>query len=157
MDTPFIETDCTITSPSGQQFTSGGAYITDDRAVVYLASDPIPKPTYRYKGKPIVTHDDWRAPLTDWHGNQVGLYYVISSWQTPSSYVSTRMYAITATINGRTYYGRTQGPGMVASLKAHKHQPEQEPDCMCPNGHFYKWDGNSDESGCPVCGAEYQD
>lgn len=33
--------------------------------------------------------------------------------------------------------------------------PEQVPDCMCPNGHFYTYDGNTDDTGCPVCGAEF--
>lgn len=27
--------------------------------------------------------------------------------------------------------------------------------CACPNGHAYKYDGNTDDTGCPICGAEF--
>jgi hypothetical protein len=51
--------------------------------------------------------------LTDWHGNKIGTIHLASSWATPRSYVSSRMYQAYATVNGVQYTGRTAGEGMV--------------------------------------------
>lgn len=119
---PDVETDCTITGPNGQTFESGGAVVTPDRAIAYLSSDPVPEITGMIDGKPFVTRDGWRAPLTDWHGNQIGLYYVTSRRRNPPHYWQRHTYYIRATIDGIDYYGQTQGPGMAVSLRAYKHQ-----------------------------------
>lgn len=124
MSTVFIETDCTITAPDGTEYTASGAFVDDTNAVAYLGMDNIPEPVMMRSGtqyfrKGDIGTDWWSGTLTDWHGNKIGTYRPISTWW--HGYCS-RMYAITATINGRTYYGRTQGPGCYVNLRAHKHQ-----------------------------------
>lgn len=122
MTTPFIETDCTITH-DGNEYTAGGAVITDDHATAYLAIEVIPKPTYFRSGnvmwmKGHIGTDQWLGTLTDWHGSKVGTYHIVSTWQQGW----TRMYSICGFINGRSYHGRTQGPGTCVYLTAHKNQ-----------------------------------
>lgn len=51
--------------------------------------------------------------LTDWEGKPVGTYKIISSWATPKSYVSSRMYQIEAIVKGKKYTGRSAGVGML--------------------------------------------
>lgn len=104
----YVETDCTVRI-EGRTFESGGAYVNPERAVVYIASTTS-------------GHLPPWGTLTDWHGNKLGTYERVSAWITPGSWVSSMSYAIRATIDGRLYHGRTQGPGMVAMLKACKHQ-----------------------------------
>lgn len=53
------------------------------------------------------------GPLNDWNGNKIGTARIVSSWATPKSYVSSRMYQIEATIDGVRYTGRGAGSGMV--------------------------------------------
>jgi hypothetical protein len=125
MDTPFIETDCNITH-EGKTFEAGGAVITPEHAIVYLASDPIPTPDRMRSGRqffpsrprPAACGTPWHGTLTDWHGNKVGTYAPQSTFFQRGA----RMYAISARINGQDYYGRTQGEGMYVRLTAYKGQ-----------------------------------
>lgn len=104
MQAPYVETDCTITH-EGRTYESGGAFITPERAVVYTSNN-------------VGGHLAPYGELTDWHGKKMGTFERVSVWRQGDGV----MYAITADIEGRTYYGRTQGAGMIAFLKAHKHQ-----------------------------------
>lgn len=90
METPFIETNCTV-EHNGQKFTAGGAAVTDKECIAYLAKANV---------------------LTDWHGNPIGTYRIASVWKTPRSYVSDVMCAVHATVNGKLYKGRSAGIGM---------------------------------------------
>ena len=92
---PFIETDCIITH-DGRKFLAAGAFVSDSHIIAYLAKDGI---------------------LTDWHGNPIGTYRIVSTWKTPRSYVSSTMSAVHATVNGMVYKGRSAGIGMSFSGK----------------------------------------
>lgn len=121
----YVERDCTITSPSGREFTADGAFITTGVATVYLSSrETIPEPTNPYCGRQVfrsrIGADEFTGTLTTWHGEKVGTYRVVSRYFTGP--YRTPIYAIVAMIDGTTYHGRTQGPGMVCNLRAHKHQ-----------------------------------
>ena len=56
------------------------------------------------------------ASITTWAGDRLGSCWLGSGWSV-NSYVSSRMYQVHATINGRTYTGRSAGRGMYASLR----------------------------------------
>lgn len=88
---PYVEPDCTI-AHEGRVFESGGAAITEDRLVAYLAPAGV---------------------LTDWHGRKIGTYTVTSTWRTPGSFMSESMSQIRACVGPRTYTGRSAGEGMV--------------------------------------------
>ena len=102
MQTPYIETDCTVTH-NGHSFTAGGAVVTNDRLIAYPAENGI---------------------LQDWHGNAIGTWRTISarpatffgrhSWQ------GSRYYFMRAVVNGRAYSLRGFGPGMIAMGRALK-------------------------------------
>ena len=87
----YIETDCTFTH-GGKTFESGGAMVTPDFIVAYLGKDGV---------------------LTDWHGERLGTYRIVSTWKTPRSYVSSSMSQVIATVDGVSYTGRSAGVGMV--------------------------------------------
>lgn len=87
----YVETDCTI-EHNGKQFTSGGAVVSEEYLIAYLAKNGV---------------------LTDWHGNKLGTYRIVSTWETPASYVSSTMHAVHATVNGVLYKGRSAGVGMI--------------------------------------------
>jgi hypothetical protein len=114
----FVETDCTI-QYDGHSYTAGGALVTPDRAIAYTA---IAENIYGMGQGHAYAPWSETGTLQTWHGSPIGTYRVVSSWLTPNSHVSSRSYAIAATIDGRRYYGRTQGYGMIAYLKAYKHQ-----------------------------------
>jgi hypothetical protein len=86
----YIEQDCTFTH-DGKGFTAGGAVVTDSHITAYLGKDGV---------------------LTDWHGEKLGTYRIVSTWSTPRSYVSSSMHAVHATVNGVVYKGRSAGVGM---------------------------------------------
>lgn len=86
----YFEQDCTFTH-EGRAFTAGGAAVSDDYCVGYLGKNGL---------------------LTDWHGNQIGTYRIVSTWKTPRSYVSSSMNAVHAIVNGKLYKGRSAGQGM---------------------------------------------
>jgi hypothetical protein len=88
---------CTITGPEGQTFTAGGAWLTDDAGVLYVAdvSGIGPKSVLASRGE-----------LQTWHGQTVGTYYVTGRWDRWTKYDRIRMAAIRATIDGKEYHGR---------------------------------------------------
>ena len=59
--------------------------------------------------------------LTDWYGNPIGTYVPLSRWRV-NSWNGTHMYAISATVRGKRYHGRTFGPGMSVKLYPYKDQ-----------------------------------
>ncbi len=96
----FVEQDCTFTH-EGKAFSSGGAVVTDDYLIAYIGKF---------------------ATVTDWHGNEIGTYKVISSrpavffgrrsWQ-GSTYYHMRAWLR----DGRIFTLRGFGEGMVAKGK----------------------------------------
>lgn len=107
MQTPDIETDRTI-EHNGRIDESGGAVVADAYAIAY-----IPATASMDRGEIM--------PLQDWHGAQIGTFRVKSGRRVANRFGAIR-YQIDATINGRRYYGTTDGQGMAAHLKAYKHQ-----------------------------------
>lgn len=91
----YIETNCTI-EHKGQQFESGGAVVTEQYVVAYLAKDGV---------------------ITDWHGEPLGTYNILSTWKTPRSYVSSTMHSVECFIQGTRYTGRSAGEGMSIRAK----------------------------------------
>jgi len=91
----YIEQDCTFTH-EGRSFTAGGAVVTADRVIAYCNDD--------------------MTTLTTWHGEHLG-DIIASMWWFAPGWTGTRMYQITARINGKLWTGRTQGSSMVACLK----------------------------------------
>jgi hypothetical protein len=75
---------------NGNEYTAQGALIDTERglAVAYVSDD---------------------GTLTDWEGNQIGRYHVISSYKRFAFYGPYTMECIRATLNAdpsRMYYGR---------------------------------------------------
>jgi len=56
---------------------------------------------------------DGALVITDWRGGTLGPARIVTSWATPHSHVSTRMYQVEATLDGVTYTGRTAGMSMA--------------------------------------------
>ena len=92
--------NCTITH-QGKTFQSGGAVVTPDYCVGYVGAQP----DNQTEGA--------QRTLTDWHGATIGTIRLTSTWRTPRSYVSSRMYQAYAVVDGVTYTGRTCGTGMI--------------------------------------------
>lgn len=103
----FLETDCRFTF-QGQTFEASGAYVAPDSLVAYPGADGV---------------------LTDWRGRPIGRWYASSSWQV-HSWQGPRMYAIRAEVNGRHYYGRGFGEGMILRARrvASELRAERAPD-----------------------------
>lgn len=76
----------------GRSFSAWGAVVTPDAAAAYLGADGV---------------------LTNWQGEPIGTYRVVSTWRTPRSFVSSRMRQVEATIGGVRYTGRSAGVGML--------------------------------------------
>ena len=95
LELPHIEQDCTI-EHEGRVFESGGAAVTEERLVAYLAPAGV---------------------LTDWHGRKIGTYTVTSTWPTPRSYLSSTMSQVRCCIGPRTYTGRSGGEGMIVQAR----------------------------------------
>lgn len=94
--TDYIEKDCTI-EHEGHKFECGGAIVTDDYVVAYMAA------TFQ--------------AITDWHGKQLSTdVKVTASWPI-RSFMSSTMYQIKARINGKWYTGRTLGAGMLIRMR----------------------------------------
>jgi hypothetical protein len=91
----FVETDCTI-EHQGQTFESGGAVVTAQFIIGYLAENNV---------------------LTNWHGNAIGTFRTLSTWRTPRSYVSSTMSSVECFVNGVRYVGRSAGHGMSVRAK----------------------------------------
>jgi len=88
--TTYVETNCVI-EHEGHSFEAGGAVVTETHLVAYPADNGI---------------------LTDWHGRVIGTWREVSSWRI-DSWQGDRMYAIRATVDGKTYHGRGFGSGMI--------------------------------------------
>ena len=93
---PYVEQDCTFTH-EGRSFTTGGAVVTPDRAIGYL----------------VLGHGEVETTMQTWHGERMGKAWIVASWSTPHSFVSSRMYQVEAMIDGVRYTGRTAGDGMI--------------------------------------------
>jgi hypothetical protein len=89
-------TEICIVIHNGREYVALGAVISDTHITAYLGKD----------GK-----------LTNWRGDAIGTYRITSSWPTPRSYVSSTMNQVYATVDGRTYQGRSAGVGMVFNGK----------------------------------------
>ena len=99
----YVERDC-VFEHEGRKFEAGGAVVTDDAAVAYLnIGNVTPDSPQQRIG--------WM--LVDWHGRKLGDVESITGWETPRSFVSNRMYQVTARINGIRYTGRSAGEGMI--------------------------------------------
>lgn len=109
--TAFVETGCTI-EHAGRTFEAGGAFVSDDRIICY-AKEPTDRPETK----------DW-TPLsgwtfTDWKGNQIAAGAVTSTWRVGPYH--TKMYSFIIRMpDGRIFYGRGQGSGMVVTGKRAK-------------------------------------
>jgi hypothetical protein len=80
----------------GRSFEAGGAVMTPDHAVGYVRGTVA------------------GGAVVNWHGDkELGQIVRVKSWPTPRSYVSSRMYQITARIDGALYTGRNSGEGMI--------------------------------------------
>lgn len=77
---------------AGRTFTANGASVTESHCVAYLASGGV---------------------LTDWQGTPIGTWLTVASWRTSRSYLSDHMLQVWATVQGRTYTGRSAGVGML--------------------------------------------
>ena len=99
---PMIEQDC-VFEFEGQKFESGGAFVSESHLVAYPASDGV---------------------LNNWHGQQIGIYRVLSSRPAVffghRSWIGERFYCMRATVLGRNYSLRGFGVGMLAKGKVLK-------------------------------------
>ena len=108
----FVETDCTF-EHNGHTFTANGAAIYGDRIVCYAKAPDGPQPTRQW-----VPKRGWT--FTDWHGNKLGDGFVTSHWCLPGLF-GTQILSFSVTLtDGRRYYCRGQGDGMVATGRLYK-------------------------------------
>jgi hypothetical protein len=94
----FKEKNC-VFNFKGKTFKSDGAQIIGDHIIAYLGKN---------------------GELTAWKGKKIGTYRFVSSWATPNSYISSRMYQVEAMVNGKVYTGRSAGAGMIFKGKIKK-------------------------------------
>lgn len=96
----------------------------------YLGMEPIPEP-WRILGRDVFPQcreglgtisNVFRGEITDWHGNKLGTYRPVSRWSNPNGWTSAHIYAITATIDGIRYHGRTCGEGTIVNLYPYRNQ-----------------------------------
>jgi len=91
MATKFVEKDCVFTH-EGKDYESGGAYVLDDKALVYV----------RLGDKTV----------TDWHGNKLGtvLGYRLGDWRYLTAKGQPchpyRIAYVRVEMNGREWWGR---------------------------------------------------
>lgn len=93
---------------SGRKFSALGSVVDTARGRVsgYVGSGTVPG------------YGSHVRPLTSWDGKtRIGVIWPKSSWSTPRSPFSSKMYAYEAEIDGRRYSGRGMGEGMVVHLK----------------------------------------
>lgn len=76
----------------GRVFTADGARVTDSACAAYLGE---------------------AGQLTDCAGKVIGSYRITARWRTPRSWVSSEQCQVRATIDGRTYNGRSAGVGVL--------------------------------------------
>lgn len=106
-------------SHDGRTFSSGGAYVNDERLMAYLGV--LTEPTTR------------TGVLTTWDGTRIGQYVLRASWPTPHSNISDRMYQVECRLSdGRTYQGRSMGPGTAVTARRLARELKQQR-TPCPN------------------------
>lgn len=95
-------------SHGGRKFSALGSVVDTSRGRVtaYVGSGTVPG------------HGAHVRPLTSWDGKtRIGVIWPKSSWATPNSAFSSKMYSYEAEIDGERYTGRGMGEGMVVNLK----------------------------------------
>lgn len=98
IDTPWIETDCTI-EHNGQTYESGGAAIWPEGLIAYVS----PREADERDARP------WRGQrvrLETWRGELLGHAVIASVWRTPRSWITSHAFAWRASVDGVAYYGR---------------------------------------------------
>lgn len=93
----------------GQEFSAGGAVVTETHAIGYPKFDEI---HYSRGIGPASTSIALEGTMRDWSGNIIGTCK-IKAWWPIRSFIGDRMYQIEATIDGRTYTGRGLGSNMI--------------------------------------------
>jgi len=88
-----------IFTHEGKEYAAGGSLVTPEYAIGYMSRD-------------------MRAILS-WDGQTLGTARVTASWPI-RSFMSDRMYQVSATIEGIRYTGRTCGAGMIWRGKARR-------------------------------------
>ncbi len=94
------ERDCSVVF-QGKRFRAGGARVTATEIIAYPAAG---------------------GALHDWHGRQIGTWRKVANWlvTSPSWAPPTAIMQIRAVVDGVTYTGRGQGPGMIFRGRAVK-------------------------------------
>lgn len=104
----------------GQEFSSQGAYIADDRLVAYLGI-PIGVKSAEYPR----TH----GRVQTWNGRDIGRYIIVKSWRVRTCYDWYEMHQVSIRLeDGRQYQGRSQGPGMIVKARRIAAQRRQKVD-----------------------------
>jgi hypothetical protein len=96
-----------IVEHEGREYSALGSVVDPERGIVV-----------GYVGK--ITPAGYGAhvrALTTWDGKTIGAVWPVSSWPTPRSHVSSRMYAYRAEVEGVMYQGRGAGEGMIVKLR----------------------------------------
>jgi hypothetical protein len=117
----FAETGTVI--HNGTPFASGGAHVTDDRLVAYLGTGQvrIPAHTVNWNHRTLLISERMGrcGPVTTWEGKPIGHYTIEKTWRTPTrggDYYDMCQVSVMLD-DGRTYQGRSQGPGMIVTAK----------------------------------------
>jgi hypothetical protein len=92
---------------NGNEYTAGGAMVTETHAVGYLARR--------------VGFGKSDYIITDWQGNEMGAAMIVAHWKI-NSYLSDCMMQVEARIGGRWYTGRSTGEGMLWRGKVMRNQ-----------------------------------
>jgi hypothetical protein len=94
-----IERNCTVVH-QGRRFSAGGARVSSTAIVAYPAAGGV---------------------LNDWHGRPIGRWSKVANWLVGSRWgLPTVVMQIRAVVDGITYTGRGQGPGMIFRGRAVK-------------------------------------
>lgn len=94
---PIVETECTI-SHNGQDFTASGAIFDLDQGGSLYVGESTGRNYLPYPGMYVPY-----GPLETWKGERVGTYWAINTYRNNFGATIT---CISATIQGREYYGR---------------------------------------------------
>jgi hypothetical protein len=107
MTNAYVEQDCCF-EHEGRSFCAGGAAINGDVAIGYVTGLPEDDRAARLSAFRVSL-----GVITNWHGDEtLGRITRFTSWPI-RSYLSPRMYQITARIDGVFYTGRSGGNGMI--------------------------------------------
>jgi hypothetical protein len=88
-----------IISHEGKEYAASGSLVTPEYAVGYMSKD--------------------MNEIRSWDGKHLGTARVTASWPI-RSFISDRMYQVSATIDGIRYTGRTCGAEMIWRGKVSK-------------------------------------